>query len=281
MNFGAKGESVVSEGRTLETGTEELLAQLFDRVCVLTLNRPEARNALSADMKAALLELLPRLGRDEEVGCVLLTGAGGAFCAGGDTKSMAREGKPQSPEERKSVVLRDHQISLLLHTLPTPTIAAVAGPAAGAGFALALACDLRICSDSAFFTTAYAKLGLPGDYGTAWFLTHLVGLSRARELMFVADRIEATHAERIGLVNRVVPAVELESEALELARRIACGPPIALSWMKDALNRAPLGDLASSLELDAMRSCDAAQTEDYTEAIGALRDKRTPKFKGR
>ncbi len=271
----------MSEVRTLDTGTEELLAQLLDRVCVLTLNRPEARNALSPDMKAALLELLPRLGRDEDVGCVLLTGAGGAFCSGGDTKSMAREGKPQSPEERKSVVLRDHQISLLLHTLPRPTIAAVPGPAAGAGFALALACDLRICADSAFFTTAYAKVGLPGDYGSAWFLTQLVGPARARELMFVADRIDAAHAERLGLVNRVVPAALLETEALELARRIACGPPIALRWMKDALNRAPLSDLASSLELDAVRSCDASQTEDYSEAIDALREKRTPRFKGR
>ncbi len=271
---------MVSEVRTLETGTVDLLARLHDRVCLLTLNRPDARNALSADMKAALLELLPRLGHNEDVGCVVLTGAGGAFCSGGDTKSMADEGKPASPEERKVSVRRDHQISLLLHTLPRPTIAAVPGPAAGAGFALALACDLRICADSAFFTTAYAKLGLPGDYGSAWFLTQLVGPARARELMFTADRVDAARAERLGLVNRVVPEAELEKEALQLAERIASGPPIALRLMKDSLNRAPLCDLASSLALDAERACDAAQTEDYSEAIQALREKRAPRFKG-
>jgi 2-(1,2-epoxy-1,2-dihydrophenyl)acetyl-CoA isomerase len=171
-------------GAPLETGTPDLLARLEDRVCVLTLNRPEARNALSAEMKRALLELLPRLGRAPDVGCVLLTGAGGAFCAGADTRGMALEGKPLSPEERKAIVLRDHRIALLLHELPRPTVAAVPGAAAGAGFALALACNLRIASDAAFFTTAYARLALPGDYGTSWFLTRLVGPARAAQLMF-------------------------------------------------------------------------------------------------
>jgi len=266
---------------SLETGTEDLLARITERVCVLTLNRPQARNALSADMKRALLELLPRLARDPGVGCVLLTGAGGAFCAGGDTRDMASEGKPLSPEQRKAIVLRDHQISLWLHTLPQPTIAAVPGPAAGAGFALALACNLRIASETAFFTTAYTRLALSGDYGSSWFLTRLVGPARAAELMFTGDRIDAETAERLGLVNRIVGAADLERESLELARRISSGPPIALRWMKDNLRRAWTGDLASSLALEAERACDSAQTEDYLEALAALREKREPRFRGR
>ena len=267
--------------RTIETGTPELLAHVVDRVCVITLNRPEARNALTWDMKWALVDLLGELGRDPGVGCVLLTGAGGAFCAGGDTKNMAREGKPPSPEERKGLLRREHQIPLLLHQISRPTVAALPGPAAGAGFALALACDLRICADTAFFTTAYARLGLSGDYGSSWFLTRLVGPARARELMFCGDRIDAVQAEGLGLVNRVVPVAELEKESLDLARRISAGPPIALRWMKDNLNRALTSDLASSLDLEAERMCDGAQTEDYVEAINAFRDKRTPVFKGR
>jgi enoyl-CoA hydratase/carnithine racemase len=271
----------MTDARVIETGTPELLARVIDRVCVLTMNRPEARNALTWDMKWALVDLLPQLGRDSGVGCVLLTGAGGAFCSGGDTKNMAREGKPPSPEERKGMLRREHQIPLLLHQLPRPTLAALPGPAAGAGFALALACDLRICADGAFFTTAYARLGLSGDYGSSWFLTKLVGPARARELMFLGDRIDAAEAERLGLVNRIVPAAELEKQAMDLARRIACGPPIALRWMKDNLNRALTSDLTSSLDLEAERMCDGAQTEDYVEAIAAFRDKRTPVFKGR
>src|SRR5262245_49013675 len=265
----------------LDTGTQDLLARVEDRVCVLTLNRPAARNALSAEMKRALLELLPRLARDPDVGCVLLTGAGGAFCAGADTRGMAAEGKPLALEERKAIVQRDHRIALLLHELPQPTLAAIPGAAAGAGFALALACNLRIASDAAFFTTAYARLALPGDYGASWFLTRLVGPARAAELMFAGARISAAEAERIGLVNRVVPAADLAQAALALARRVAGGPPIALRWMKDNLNRALASDLASALALEAERACDAAQTEDYLEALAALREQREPRFKGR
>ena len=168
--------------RPLETGTEEVLCRLEARVAVVTLNRPEARNALTVPMKQALVRLLPALGTDPEVGCVLLTGAGGAFCAGGDTKRMARDGNPPSPEERKRFLRFEHAIPASLHRMEKPTLAALPGPAAGAGFSLALACDLRIAAESAFATTAYAKLGLSGDYGGAWFLTQLVGPAKAREI---------------------------------------------------------------------------------------------------
>jgi enoyl-CoA hydratase/carnithine racemase len=267
--------------RSIETGTPQVTCAVEQRVARVTLNRPDARNALTMEMKQALARLIPDLGGDEGVGCVLLTGAGGAFCSGGDTKNMAREGKPPSAEARIRQLRWEHGIAGALHRLDKPTVAALPGPAAGAGLALALACDLRIAAASAFFTTSYARLGLSGDYGSSWFLTQLVGTAKARELMFTADRVSAAEAEALGLVNRVVPDAELEKEALDLARRIAAGPPIALRWMKDNLNRALLHDLQTCLDLEAERMVGGAQTEDYLEAIAAFRDKRPPVFKGR
>ena len=267
--------------REIDTGTAELLGRIEDRVAVLTLNRPEARNALTMEMKRALAACLPALGADPDVGCVLLTGAGGAFCAGGDTKMMARDGKLPSPEERKRQLRWEHQIPLALHQLEKPTLAALAGPAAGAGFALALACDLRIAAEGAFVTTSYARLGLSGDYGSSWFLTHLVGPARAREILFTAERLDAQRCERLGLVNRVVADAELEKAALGWAKQIAAGPPIALRYMKDNLNRALTESLQSVLDVEADRMVQGAQTEDYLEAVAAFAEKRAPQFKGK
>jgi enoyl-CoA hydratase/carnithine racemase len=269
------------EGEERETGTGQVLCRVEDRVAVVTLNRPEARNALTLEMKSALAALLPALGGDAAVGCVLLSGAGGAFCAGGDTKMMARDGKPPSPEERKRQLRWEHGIPAALHRLEKPTLAALPGPAAGAGFALALACDLRIAAESAFAMPSYAKLGLSGDYGCAWFLTHLVGPAKAREILFLGDRLAAAELERLGLVSRVVPDADLGKEALGLAKRLAAGPPIALRYMKDGLNRALTDSLESCLELEAERMVQSATTEDYVEAVRAFQEKRTPEFKGR
>jgi enoyl-CoA hydratase/carnithine racemase len=267
--------------REVDTGSGQLLCRIEERVAVVTLNRPEARNALTMELKQALVRTLPELGRDVEVGCVLLTGAGGGFCAGGDTKGMQREGRPPSVEDRVRQLRWEHTIPAMLHRMDKPTLAALPGPAAGAGFALALACDLRIAAESAFVTTSYARLGLSGDYGSSWFLTHLVGTTRARELFFTGDRVSARECERIGLVNRVVPDAELEKEAFEMARRIAAGPPIALRFMKDNLNRALVQDLGACLDLEAERMVLGAQTEDYLEAVKAFAEKRTPVFRGR
>src|SRR5690606_14921997 len=220
-------------GSDHDTGTEELLVRIEARVAVVTLNRPEARNALTPAMKQALARALPALGADPGVGCVLLTGAGAAFCAGGDTRRMAQDGRLPSPEERVRALRREHAIPLALHRLEKPTVAALPGAAAGAGFSLALACDLRIAAESAFVTTAYARLGLSGDYGGTWFLTRLVGPAKARELYFLGERVDARACERLGLVNRVVPDAALADEAFAWAARIAAGPPIALRLMKD------------------------------------------------
>lgn len=268
-------------GSSYATGTEELLVRVEARVAVVTLNRPEARNALTPAMKEALARTIPALGADPDVGCVLLTGAGAAFCAGGDTRRMARDGRLPSPAEREQALRREHAVPLALHRLEKPTIAALPGAAAGAGLGLALACDLRIAAESAFVTTAYARLGLSGDYGASWFLTRLVGPARARELFFLGERIDARTCERIGLVNRVVPDAALAEEAFAWARRIAAGPPIALRMMKDNLNRALVHELAECLELEAARMVESAQTDDYLEAVRAFAEKRTPVFRGR
>lgn len=271
----------MSDARSIDTGLEEVRCRLEARVAVLTLNRPEARNAITLEMKRVLAEWIPRLGRDPEVGCLLLTGAGTAFCAGGDTKRMHDEGRPPSPPERIRQLRWEHGIVRDLHRLPVPTLAALPGAAAGAGLGLALACDLRVMAEGAFVTTAYARLGLSGDYGTAWFLTRLVGPARARELMFTADRLDAATCARLGLANRVVPDDRLHDEAFALARRIAAGPPLALEMMKDNLNRAMVHDLEACLDVEAERMVHGASTEDYLEAVAAFREKRPPAFKGR
>jgi enoyl-CoA hydratase/carnithine racemase len=267
--------------RTVETGTEQILCRVEQRVAVVTLNRPDAKNALTMEMKRGLVELIPRLGADVDVGCLLLTGAGAAFCAGGDTKSMAREGRPASPEERKRQLRWEHGIPAAIHRLEKPVLAALPGAAAGAGFSIALACDLRIAAESAFVTTSYVRLGLSGDYGGSWFLTKLVGPAKARELYFTAARLPAAECERLGIVNRVVPDAELEQEATALARGIAAGPPIALRYMKDNLNRALQADLQSCLDVEAERMVQGAQSDDYVEAVRAFSEKRAPVFRGR
>ena len=247
----------------------------------MTFERPEAKNALTLEMKQALAGLLPRLAQDPAVGAVLLTGAGAAFCAGGDTKRMVREGAPLEPEQRKQQLRWEHGIPLALHRMGKPTLAALPGPAAGAGFSLALACDLRLMAESAFVTTAYVKLGLSGDYGASWFLTRLVGPARAREILFLGERLSSAECLALGLANRVVPDARLAEEALALAHRLANGPPLALRAMKDNLNRALGESLESLLELEAERMVDGATSEDYVEAVRAFEERRPPVFKGR
>jgi len=265
----------------IDTGSEELLCRLEGRVATLVLNRPESRNAITLGMKQALARMLARLGEDERVGCLLLTGAGRAFCAGGDTRKMAAEGVLPDPAERLALLRWEHRIPLALHRLPKPVLAVLPGPAAGAGLALALACDLRIAAESAFVTTSYVKLGLSGDYGGTWFLTRLVGTARARELYFLGERLDARDCERLGLVNRVVPDAELEGQALDWARRLSEGAPVALRYMKQNLNRALGAGLEALLDEEAERMVASAQTADYAEAVAAFREKRPPRFQGR
>ncbi len=264
-----------------ETGTPEVLCEVRERVATITLNRPEARNALTMEMKEALYRLVCDLEDDDEVGCLLLTGAGGSFCAGGDTKRMKQEGKPPVMEQRQRQLRWEHELPRRLHRGTKPSIAALPGAAAGAGCSIALACDLRIAAQEAMLVTSFARLGLSGDYGGTWFMTRLVGPAKAREIYFTAERVEADEAERLGLFNRVVPADELREASFALAAKIAAGPPIALRYMKANLNRALEEDLETCLRYEADRMVRGALTDDYTEAVAAFAEKRPPRFRGR
>ena len=261
----------------------ELLEELKDKVAVLTLNRPDRLNAMSPPMLDALLEALPRLAADPEIGVVVLTGAGRGFCAGGDVKAMAegRESIGTTLEEKAQGLRSRMEVSRWLHEMPKPTIAMVRGAAAGAGLSLALACDLRVASDSARFATAFARVGYSGDFGGSWFLTQLVGTAKARELYFTADIMDAQQALALGIVNRVVPDVRLEDETMALAARLARGPRIAYRYMKRNFNAAESGTLKDLLDLEAWHHTRCGMTEDHREAAKAFVEKREPVFRGR
>lgn len=271
-----------------DTGTDELLCSVRERVATITLNRPQARNSLSDNLTPALRTMIKVCGEDANVGAILITGAGDAFCAGGDVKGMGgRSGNtgsfsPDLSFDEKVARLQERQRTLTgtLVNVRKPTIAALPGPAAGAGLSLALACDLRIAAESSFVTTAYVKIGLSGDYGMAWLLTRLVGTSRARELMFFGEKIDAKRCETLGLVNRVVPDDKLRDEAFAWAKTLAVGPAKALRFMKDNLDEALMNDFLTSLDHEAERMVRSAATMDHKEAVQAFIAKRKPVFAG-
>ena len=271
---------------TLDTGTDDLLGEVDDGIAVLTLNRPERRNAFSPAMINALATSLAQLERDESVGVIVLTGAGGAFCAGGDVKAMASDDAlfgPQLSYDDKLNLQRLSQraTAVKLWQMAKPTIAMLPGAAAGAGLSLALACDLRYAADNAVMTTAFARVGFAGDYGGTWFLTRLVGSAKAKELYFFSERIDAEEAERLGLVNAVFPGDALRDEVMTRARRLANGPRVALRYMKENLNRAVHAELAECSDLEVTHHVHTGTTEDHREAARAFVDKREPTFKGR
>jgi 2-(1,2-epoxy-1,2-dihydrophenyl)acetyl-CoA isomerase len=279
----------------MSTEHRDLIAERHDGVLYLTLNRPDKLNATSDQMMAGLLEELSRAAHDSEVGAVVLTGAGRGFCAGGDISRMRERNErggadagghggdagEQGIQTRIANVRRAEEISLLLHEIPKVTIAAVNGPAAGAGLSLALACDLRIAADSARFGTAFARVGYSGDFGGTYLLTQLVGTAKARELYFTADVIGAEEALKLGMVNRVVPAAALAEEVQAFAKRIAAGPTVAYSYMKAHLNLALKSDLRTILDRESYGQTLTGLTEDHKEAVKAFLEKREPKFKGR
>ena len=263
--------------------SDDLLVAIEGGVAVLTMNRPERLNALTREMLSGLRARLETLAEDPDIGCVVLTGAGKAFCSGGDVKVQAatagRSGL--SPEQRTDALRSSMEVSRLLHGMPKPTIAMVNGVAAGAGFSLALACDLRIACESARMTTAFAKVGLSGDYGGTYFLTQLVGPSKARELYLTAELLDSARLLALGMVSRVVPDASLVSETMALANEFARGPRVAYRYIKRNLNVAEAGDLAKSLDSEAYGMLRCRESADHAEAAQAFVEKRKPAFMGR
>ncbi len=272
--------------RSIDTGTADLLASLDEGVLTLTMNRPDARNAMSGAMVSALASQLASAELDTAVKCVVLTGAGKGFCAGGDVKGMAARGDGTVGDNTIDTAIHRQRVNQRatagkLFKMPKPTIAALPGAAAGAGLSLALACDLRIMAANAILTTAFARVGFSGDYGGTYFLTQLLGSAKARELYFLSDRVSADEALRLGLANWVCAPEELGAKTREIALRIAAGPTVAYRYMKENLNRAMSGDVDDCLDLEATHHIHCGQTEDHREATKAFVEKREPVFKGR
>ena len=270
----------------IDTGTNELLVELRDGVATVTLNKPHKRNALGDVLTPALRAILLTLEDEPECGAIVITGAGRAFCAGGDVSGMggsrrpAAAARPVSPEDGvRTLVRKQETLTLRLHELAKPTVAALPGPAAGAGLSIALACDLRVMADSAFVTTAFANIGLSGDYGGSWLLTQLVGPAIAKDLYMTARRVGAEECLALGIANRVTTFETLQEEAYALAKQLADGPRTAIRYMKENLNRALVADFRTCLAMEADRMQRSAASPDHSEAVRAFMEKRPPRFR--
>ena len=266
----------------IETGSSQLLYTLRDRVAIITLNRPDARNALSGELTPALRRTIAACAEDPRVGALLITGAGQAFCAGGDVKGMSIGigGEKLSTKERvDDLQIKQRALTGALVALRKPTIAALPGAAAGAGLAIALACDIRIAAVSAFVSTAYVKVGLSGDYGISVLLTRAVGAARARELMLTSERVDSARCEQIGIFSRLVPDAQLQDAAFTLAKTLANRSADALRAIKDNLDEALKLDLATSMDREAERLIACGATADHAEAVRAFVEKRPAVFR--
>jgi 2-(1,2-epoxy-1,2-dihydrophenyl)acetyl-CoA isomerase len=255
-----------------------ILFEAQNGVATLTFNRPEALNATNDEFYREFAQLLRAIADDARIGCVIITGAGRGFCAGADVKSMNPDMKLLDRRKRHRWILAD--ILRPLVNLDKPVIAAVNGPAVGAGFNIALAADIIIASDKAMFSQIFTRLGLVPDLGGLYLLTRVVGLNKAKELCFTARKISAAEGLALGIVNRVVPAEELAAAALALAEEIAAGPPTALSMIKTLLNKSSNSSLEQMLEYESYAQTLAYTTPEHREGVAAFREKRTPDFRG-
>jgi 2-(1,2-epoxy-1,2-dihydrophenyl)acetyl-CoA isomerase len=276
--------------RQIDTGTDDLLARVDGHLGVITFNRPERRNALSNHMYEGFGKALPVMAQDTDVRVVLVTGAGGAFCAGGDVKGMDeahrsggdRPGYAGSMDDRIAQLRHwQNMVSLALHRFPKPVVAAIPGAVAGAGLSIALAADLRLAAERSIFVTAFANVGAPGDFGGSWFLTQLVGTAKAKELYFTSPRLSSAEALSLGIVNQLLPDDGFDEAALEWCRGLAQRAPVATRLMKENLNRAITCDLATALDAEAANMVRGMTTDDHKEAAAAFVEKRAPIFTGR
>ena len=255
----------------------DLLETIEDGVAVLTLNRPEALNALSMDIRNGLLSAMERYADDDKVRCIVITGAGRAFSSGGDIKGMG-ERAARGYEARARGIQFSNTIPMAMRKHPKVIIAMVNGVAAGVGMSMSLACDLRIGGKSARFTTAFLKIGLSGDWGGTWTLTRLVGTAKARELFFLPDMVGADDALKLGILNRVVEDADLRTATMDIAQRIAEMPPVAIAGMKRNLFAAETESFATVLDHEAFNQARCSQTDDHREAVAAFKEKRKAVF---
>lgn len=271
--------------RHLDTGTQDLLCSVTDHIATITLNRPDKRNALGEQLTPALRQALAETEADPDVRVLVLTGAGEAFCAGGDITGMGDNlggaAKPTTDDMIRQLRQAQETVSLRLYEFAKPTIAALPGAAAGAGMSIALACDLRIAADSAALVPAFGRIGLSGDFGGSWYLSRLIGPGRAKEVYFTGRRIAAEEGAALGLFNRVVSLADLPRATLDMATQIAQSAPVALRYMKENHNRAQESDLRTALKMEADRMIRTMQTEDHKNAVKAFFAKQNPVFEGR
>ena len=258
-----------------------LLEEQVDGLLTLTLNRPERRNALNGELSERLTDAVARAARDAGVRAVLIRGSGGTFCVGGDVKSMAEGRAPLAFEAKMANLRRGMEVSRILHQTPKPVVAQLDGAGAGAGLSIALSCDLRVASASCKITTAFAKVGLSGDYGGTYFLTQMLGSAKARELYLTSPVLSATEAYNLGMVTKVVPDAEIDAEAHTLAMSLAQGPSVTLGYIKRNINNAETMSLEACFDAEAIHHSRSGETADHKEAAKAFVEKRSPNWQGR
>lgn len=260
--------------------TDTVIQSLDRGLLTITMNRPERRNALNPDMSRGLVEAARRAAEDHEVRAVLLRGAGGTFCVGGDVKVMAEGKVALSFEAKRTNLRRGMEVSRILHEMSKPVVAQIDGAAAGAGLSIALACDLRVAGASAKITTAFAKVGFSGDYGGTYFLTQMLGSAKARELYLTSPVLTAQEAHALGMVSRVVPDADVSNAATDLAMSLAQGPTVTLGYIKRNINNAEHMSLEACFDAEAMHHTRCSETADHLEAAAAFVEKRAAVFKG-
>jgi 2-(1,2-epoxy-1,2-dihydrophenyl)acetyl-CoA isomerase len=276
-------------------GDDKLLTQLDDTgILTVTLNRPETKNAIDTVTQRLMLEAFYDASRNPAVHVVIMRGAGQAFSSGGDVRALGAP-DPDDPiaqkwssdpvwndlESRSDRLRQFMDASLLLHRMGKPTIAMVRGAAVGMGLSLALACDFRVASDTAFFMTGFSRIGMCGDFGGSYFMTKLIGPSRTMELFMLNERVAAGEAAKLGLVNRLVPDAELEARTLEFARQLASGPAVAQRYIKENVHAALDQTFEQYLDVEARNNIRCRLTQDCKEAISAFAEQREPRFTGR
>jgi len=259
---------------------EHIRSDEADGILTITLNRPDRLNAFIGHMRRDLAEALEHAGSDRNVRVVILTGAGRAFCAGGDIAFMAELMQRRDAEEFSRILGAGRRVILAIRQMTKPVIAAINGPASGAGCNLALACDLRIASNTASFSQSFAKVGLHPDWGGTYFLPRLVTPNKACELFFLGESIDASEALRLGIVNQVVAPEELEATTLELAQRLRVAPPIALAAAKHAVYLSQTAELEEMLRYETEAQLRCFDSDDGHEGVQAFLEKREPRFTG-